>query len=259
MQPRLAVLAPTFLLLLVGLLAFGGRAALFITVGASGLAAFWVVMSGIIKRTLKLETVTYILIALVLLPLVVGFIVTQTSIADRITDTLYFDDSAEVRVTQWAVLNYLTLKNWLFGLPLSDLAALKYQIGLNEVEDIENFWLLLFLNLGAIGFAAFLSVFGAFLVYIARYGGGMYGWMLMVSALIIDSGSNSLGQKTNDLVIEVAFLMAMSGYKNYVRQRASQQVWRLPLRLGISARGQHEPRRVPPGPGRGLRPLRRVT
>ena len=152
MQLRFLVLAPAFLLILIGLLAFGGRTALFVTLGMSGLAAIWVVMSGIVKRNLKLEVIGYIVVAVLVLPLVTAIIVTQTSIADRIVDTLYFDDSAQVRVFQWNILNYLSLKNWLFGVPLQELTALKYQIGLNEVEDIENFWLLLFLNLGTVGF-----------------------------------------------------------------------------------------------------------
>jgi hypothetical protein len=151
-------------------------------------------------------------------PLLILVIVTQTSVADRIINTLYFDDSAQVRVTQWMVLNYLDLKNWLFGVPLADLEALKYQIGLDANEDIENFWLLLCLNLGMIGFVVFVVIFGCFLLHMARYGGGLNGWLLMVSALIIDSSSNSLGTKSNDLFIEVAFLMAMSGFKSYVRQ-----------------------------------------
>jgi hypothetical protein len=156
--------------------------------------------------------------AAIIVPLLILIIVTQTTIADRIIDTLYFDDSAQVRVTQWMVLDYLNLKNWLFGVPLADLEALKYQIGLDASEDIENFWLLLCLNLGAIGFVVFVTIFGCFLLHIARSGGGLNGLLLMVSALIIDSSSNSLGTKSNDLFIEVAFLMAMSGFKSYVRQ-----------------------------------------
>jgi hypothetical protein len=214
MQMRFLYLAASFPLLLIGLLAFGGRTALAVTVVMSGLAAFYILMSGIIRRNLKLDFILYILLAILILPVVVGIIVTQTTIAERIVDTLYYDDSAQVRVTQWTVL-----KNWLFGVPLLDLEALKYQIGLDAVEDIENFWLLLFLNLGAIGFIAFLFVFGTFLTHIARYGHGMFAWMLMISALIIDSGSNSLGTKSNDLFIEVAFLIAMSGYRDYIPAR----------------------------------------
>ena len=218
MRIRVIFAGPVIGLLLVGLLAFGGRTALGITGLFSTIAVFYVVAVGIIRCNLRLDFMMGILAAAIIVPLLIGIIVTQTTIADRIIDTLYFDDSAQVRVTQWMVLDYLSLKNWLFGVPLADLEAMKYQIGLDASEDIENFWLLLLLNLGAIGFVAFLIMFGAFLVHIARCGGGLNGWMLMLAALIIDSSSNSLGTKSNDLFIEVAFLMAMSGFRNYARQ-----------------------------------------
>jgi hypothetical protein len=218
MQIRVVFAGPIIGLLLLGLLAFGGRTALGITGLFSIITVVYVLAVGIIRRNLRLDFVMGIIAAAIIVPLLILIIVTQTTIADRIIDTLYFDDSAQVRVTQWMVLDYLNLKNWLFGVPLADLEALKYQIGLNASEDIENFWLLLCLNLGAIGFVVFVTVFGCFLLHIARYGGGLNGWLLMVSALIIDSSSNSLGTKSNDLFIEVAFLMAMSGFKSYVRQ-----------------------------------------
>jgi hypothetical protein len=105
----------------------------------------------------------------------------------------------------------------LFGISHENLDVLKYQIGLGGKEtDIENFWILMLLNLGAIGFTVFLIVFAGFLFYLGRYTGSMYGWLLVVSALIIDSGSNSLGSKSADLFCEVAFLMALSGYTGYV-------------------------------------------
>ncbi len=218
MQIRVAVAGPVIGLLLIGLLAFGGRTALGITGLLSIITAVYVLTMGIIRRNLRLDFVMGIMVAAIIVPLLILIIVTQTTIADRIIDTLYFDDSAQVRVTQWMVLDYLSLKNWLFGVPLADLEALKFQIGLDASEDIENFWLLLCLNLGVIGFVVFVVFFCAFLTHVARYGGGLNGWLLMVSTLIIDSSSNSLGTKSNDLFIEVAFLMAMSGFKNYVRQ-----------------------------------------
>jgi polysaccharide biosynthesis protein VpsF len=218
MRIRVIFAGPLIGLLLVGLLAFGGRTALAMTGLFSILAVFYVVTVGIIRRNLRLDFIMGVAAAAIIAPLLVMIIVTQTTIADRIIDTLYFDDSAQVRVTQWMVLDYLSLKNWLFGVPMADLEALKYQIGLGVSEDIENFWLLLFLNLGAIGFVLFVVLFGGFLLHIAQHGGGLYGWMLMLSALIIDSSSNSLGTKANDLFVEVAFLMAMAGFKNHVRQ-----------------------------------------
>ena len=218
MRMRFLYAAPIFVIMMVGLLEFGGRTALGITVVVSGLVAFYTLMIGIVRRNLKLDFVLAIVAAAIILPILVTIIVTQTTIADRIVDTLYFDGSAQVRTMQWVVLNYLTLRNWLFGVPLTELEALKYQIGLSGAEDIENFWLLLFLDLGGIGFVGFLVMFSAFLWHLARYGRGMNAWLLMFSALIINSSSNSLGSKSNDLFIEAAFLIAMSGYASYVRQ-----------------------------------------
>jgi hypothetical protein len=225
MRLRFSVMAPTLVMVFLGLLAFGGRTALVVAAVATCLLAGWIVLSGLVRRTLKLSAISYLVLAAIVLPLLIGYVMTQTTIADRIINTFYMDDSAEVRVIQWRVLEYMSLKNWLFGLPSQDVLALKYQVGITGVEDIENFWLLIFLNLGAIGFLTFLFVFGAFLAHIAKYGGGLYGWVLMLAGLIIDSGSNSLGTKSNDLVIEVAMLMAMAGYRRYrpiVRMSAPQ-------------------------------------
>jgi hypothetical protein len=213
MQLRFWIMAPSFVLIFLALLAFGGRTALVVAGVALCLTSSWIVLSGLLRRTLQLSTISYVALAAVTLPLLIGYVVTQTSIADRIVDTFYMDDSAEVRIIQWHVLRYLSLKNWLFGVPMDELLALKYQVGITGVEDIENFWLLIFLNLGAIGFLAFLLVFGMFLAHVANYAGGLYGWVLMLVGLIIDSGANSLGTKSNDLVIEVAMLMAIAGYR----------------------------------------------
>jgi hypothetical protein len=215
MRLRFWLLAPSFILIFLALLAFGGRTALVAAGVAVGLTTGWIVLSGLLRRTLQLSTIGYIILAAIVLPLLIGYVITQTSIADRIIDTFYVDDSAEVRIIQWHVLNYLSLKNWLFGISMDQLIALKYQVGITGVEDIENFWLLVFLNLGAIGFLTFLFVFGMFLVHVTNYAGGIYGWTLMLVALIIDSGANSLGTKSNDLVIEVAMLIAIAGYRHF--------------------------------------------
>jgi hypothetical protein len=222
MQLPFLVLAPSFVLLLVGLLEFGGRTALAVAIVMTGIAAFWITLSGLLKRNLKLSTMVYMILAAIGIPILVTLVVTQTHIAERIMNTMYFDDSAAVRVLQWRVLDYLTLKNWLFGVSMEDLIRLKYRVGLNEVEDIENFWLLLFLNLGSVGYITFLCTFFLFLTYIARVGGGLFGWLLMLSGLIIDSSSNSLGQKTYDLLIEVVLLVAMSGFNGWMRPKSAR-------------------------------------
>ena len=161
MRMRFLSAAPIFTVLLVALFAFGGRTALGMTLVASLGYAFYTLLSGILKRDLKLDFVLAVVFAAIFIPLFVTIIVTQTTIADRIMDTLYYDDSAEVRATQWAILGHLSLRNWLFGISMADLSFLKYQIGLGGIDtDIENFWLLTFLNLGIIAFIPFLFLFG---------------------------------------------------------------------------------------------------
>lgn len=218
MRMRIIVAGPIFAVLLVALFAFGGRTALGVTLVVSTLFAIYTLLAGIIKRDLKLDFVVAVLFAAIVVPIVIAIIVTQTTIADRVMDTLYYDDSAAVRTTQWAILGHLSLRNWLFGISLVDLAALKYQIGLGSIDtDIENFWLLTFLNLGAIAFIPFLLLFGGFLVHLARRTACLNGWLLMLSALMIDSTSNSLGVKSNDLFVETAFMVAIVGFKGFVK------------------------------------------
>jgi hypothetical protein len=121
MRIRVIFAGPIIGLLLVGLLAFGGRTALGITLLFSTVTVFYVLTVGIVRRSLRLDFVIGIVAAAIIVPLLIAIVVTQTTIADRIINTLYFDDSAQVRVTQWMVLDYLSLKNWLFGVPLADL------------------------------------------------------------------------------------------------------------------------------------------
>ena len=210
--------ASIFGILLLGLLAYGGRTALGVTLILTALMAFYSLMSGIIRRDLKVGFVLAVLAGAIVIPILLTVIVTQTSIAERIINTLYFDDSAEARTIQLKIFQHLTLPDWLFGMSRDRFAVLKLQIGLGgKTTDIENFWFLMLLNLGVIGFAVWSAVFLGFLYYLGRISRSMNGWLLVIAALIIDSGANSLGVKTNDLFLEAAFVIAMSGYAGYVR------------------------------------------
>jgi hypothetical protein len=127
----------------------------------------------------------------------------------------------------------------LFGVSLDRLAVLKYQIGLGSaMTDIENFWLLMFLNLGVMGFAVFLIGFGLFLVHMGRKVAHPLGWMLLISAILEDSTSNSLGVKSSDLFLMVACMVAMTGYPQTapalsLRRRAITTLRRTSERLGV--------------------------
>jgi hypothetical protein len=235
--------AALFTTLLIGLLSFGGRAALGTTLVMITIAAAVVLVRGIVNRNLSMGFVGAIAAALLILPPLMLMLITSTDIGERIITHMYLDDSAEVRSLQWLVLNHLNLHDVLFGVSPDRMGVLKYQIGLgNATTDIENFWLLMFLNLGSIGFVVFLIAFGLFLAHLGRTTAHPLGWMLMFAAILIDSSSNSLGRKSVDLLFMTACMIAMTGYPRTapatsLRRRAITTLRRTTERLG--ARPSH--------------------
>ncbi|HEX2943003.1 MAG TPA: VpsF family polysaccharide biosynthesis protein [Rhodopila sp.] len=233
--------AALFTILVIGLLSFGGRAAMGTTLLLLVGASFVVLVRGIVRRDLSLSFVGTLIAALLILPPLIILLVTSTDIGERIITHLYADESVKARDLQWLVLNHLNMKDVLFGVPMQRLDVLKYQIGLGaETTDIENFWLLMFLNLGIIGFMVFLVALGLFLAHLGRTVRHPLGWMMIFASILIDSTSNSLGRKSPDLVFMTACLIAMTGYAHAaspvlsLRQRANAGVQRASRRLRLS-------------------------
>lgn len=235
--------AALFTVMLIGLLSFGGRAALGVTLIMLSLAAAVVLVRGVVMRNLSIGFVGTIAAAVIILPPLLLIIITSTDIGERIMTHMYMDESADVRSLQWLVLNHLNLHDVLFGVPPDRLAILKYQIGLGQdTTDIENFWLLMFLNLGSIGFVVFVIALGLFLMHLGRTTNHPLGWMLLVTAIIVDSSSNSLGRKSVDLYFMAACMIAMTGYPRTapavsLRRKALTSLRRTTERLG--ARPSH--------------------
>jgi hypothetical protein len=233
------VKAALFTTFLVGLLSFGGRAALGTTVLLLLIAVAVVMFRGIISRNLSLGFVGTVAAAALVLPPMMLMLISSTDIGERILSHMYLDDSATVRSIQWLVLNHLNLHDVLFGVPMERLNSLKYQIGLGaETTDIENFWLLMFLNLGIMGFVVFLIALGLFIVHLGRMTAHPLGWMLLIGSIIVDSTSNSLGRKSVDLIFMVACMVAMSGYPRSapalsLRSRAVTTFRKTSERLGV--------------------------
>lgn len=223
MQMNSLLKAGLFTVFLVGLLSFGGRAALATTIILISLATGVVLLRGLVQRNLSTGFLAALGAGLLLLPPLLLVLITSTDIGGRIVSHMYYDDSVDVRNVQWLVLNHLNFHDVLFGVPPDRMDVLKYQIGLAaDTTDIENFWLLMFLNLGAMGFLVFLFALGFFVAHLGRLVDHPLGWMLIVAAIMIDSTSNSLGRKSIDLFMMAACLVAMTGYaRNAAPQTAS--------------------------------------
>jgi hypothetical protein len=221
---------------IIGLLSFGGRAALLVTCVMIVIATGVVLIRGMIRRDLSPGFVGAVAAAVIVLPPIVILLLTSTDIGSRIVTHMYMDDSVDVRNLQWLILNHLNTHDVLFGVPMQRLEILKYQIGLaSETTDIENFWLLMFLNLGVIGFFVFLISLALLILHLGRTTAHPLGWMLLIAAIIIDSTSNSLGRKSVDLLFMVACMVAMTGFPRNVSNLAAA-TWRRsqgPLAAGL--------------------------
>jgi len=129
-----------------------------------------------------------------------------------------------VRHQQWEVLDHTNFRDMMFGVSPDRMMELKAEIGLDAATtDIENFWLIMFLNLGVIGFGLYLIAFFAFMIHLGRSTKHPLGWVVLVTMIIVASTSNSLGRKCSDLDFLVACMVGLSGFAG---------VWRtVPARL----------------------------
>ena len=240
--------------LFVGLMSFGGRTSLFMTVLMIAAAGLFQLSAGLLTRRLSVGFLAAFIAGSVLLPTLFLVLTSMTDIGQRILTHLYFDDSAEIRVIQWHVLNYLKPSDFLFGISPDRIELLKFQIGLSKPGmDIENFWLLMFLNLGAFGFAIYTGALFLFLLHQGHRVNTPIGWMIVIATLLICSTSNSLGRKVPDLYFLAAVMTALGGFKLRLGQPlvkpAEPQVATDPLRrAGLPVRADGRVRALADGP-----------
>jgi hypothetical protein len=215
MNLRFVTAGACFVILSVGLLAFGGRAALLVTVSLLLLRVFVTfVRDMIIGRRVNGRLLGVLALAILVLGPLVGFLLTATPVGQRIAARAYYDDSAEVRVDQWRVFEKLNIQQAMFGTPA---AALAQRIGL---QGIENPFILVFLNLGIVGVPFFGAGLLAYFLYIRRAYPDS-GWLLG-AALLILSTSNSIGTKSPDLFMMTACAVSMKSYGRLGLTRAAR-------------------------------------
>jgi hypothetical protein len=192
----------------LGLIAFGGRAAM----AFGALSLCWFVAGAarraILRRTLRLRV-------MLLLPAAAGFglaaflAISVFGLGTRLEHHFYWDPSAQVRLDQWHVLALLDAQQLIFGAARQDVLALLEPLRLAYgVPVIENFWLLMFLSLGLLGFPIFLAGLACLLSWCARQGGGR-GLPMVLAVLATASTSNSLGRKSTLLLVLVAAALSM--------------------------------------------------
>jgi hypothetical protein len=214
--PRLAISRllsiASFGLLSIGLLAFGGRTALAVSILAVIFLAFRGIILGLAQRQISPRLVASVLLGTMLLPPLGYGVLNYTPIGVRITSHLFVDESAETRSVQWRVLDKISLQNELFGVPEDDIPYLIKSVDMDErLGAIENPWLLIFLKLGVIGCLIFACGFVPFLMLL-WFRSVVEGRLVLVAGLAVISSFNSVGVKSDVLFFFVAFIMCAPDY-----------------------------------------------
>ncbi len=234
----------------VGLLGFGGRAALVITVGLIAVRVVITLARDFLNGRINGRLLGTILIAVCLLGPLTTYLLTETPVGERIAARAYYDESAEVRADQWQVLSKISTQQALYGTPVPDLALIYEQVGL---AGVENPLLLVFLNLGIIGSPILVLGLVIYFLYL-RQAYPQSGWLLLAAAFIFFS-SNSIGVKSPDLFMMTACAVTM---KRQLEDR-SAQTRRMSRSQFVSLRSQSTGLTRDPSVGRAIMSLRKAA
>jgi hypothetical protein len=201
------------LIAIAALFSFGGRTAL----GAAGVLFAGLVAIDLVRYArqggLSYREITGGTAFLVLALGAIIALVASGVIGERIMGKLTWDSSAQVREKSIQVLYLIDRWQLMFGLSPSEITKIMLKAGINApYEAIENFWVLLVLQVGVALTALFTICLLAFLVRLALLGGVAIG-LSLVTFLIAASTSNSLASKTEVLVIVTAMAHLAAVYR----------------------------------------------
>lgn len=198
---RIRVFSKTVLvvILLISLVAFGGRSALVLSVAGLiplGCIGIKQTLSGKNVTLLKLILLTFAVLIVPLLVIGGLYVLINSDLGERIGSMSSFkDESASAR---WMVLHcfdYLSWHELLFGVSTSRMLDIVYRISLSyPMVDIENPWMLMLMYMGLILFPVWVALFAWFSVKLAQ-GGPMALKIYVIVYFLIASTSNSFGRR----------------------------------------------------------------
>jgi hypothetical protein len=203
-------------LLIAALIAFGERVPLALTIAALTFCYAARLNRKMLLRILRWrDTVPAIAAMFIGVPVVC--VVLAGGVTSRLGAHFYWDASAQVRMSEFAILSRLTPPELVFGCPRAELLALIEPLRLSAgVGALENFWLVMFTTLGLLCFPVFLFSLGGLLTWLWRRS-DCRGHMMIVTLIAAASTSNSLGRKSTLLVMLVVSVLATHRAKRVQR------------------------------------------
>lgn len=210
---RFAAKAAALAVCCVGLLAFGGRTALLATMAILTVLGMVALARDILRtRSVRAEVMALAIAVIVVVPLAMVWLATETSLGTRIVSRLYYDNSANTRVVQWRILEFLDNRELLLGTTVDRIDDIVARINLDDAFiGAENFLLIAVVNLGLLVAVVYLVGLFSFVASLWSRSPPL-GRVALLAMLIIASGSTSLATKSNQLFILVAELAAVAAF-----------------------------------------------
>lgn len=207
--------------LMLSLLAFGSRSALVLGVVFMMIWLVMVVVNLLYTRRLNIN---WVIISIPLLIAVVGIgigIAVWLELGSRIFETLFWDESAASRIESVLLVNELSTDQLLLGIGADGLDALESAHG--HWFNIENFWVVLLLQLGVIIFCLFAAGLLSIFFFLARKG-PLVVRLSVLAYLIAASSNDALSHKTPNLGIVVAMWIGATAVHRKENARFGQIV-----------------------------------
>ena len=150
--------------------------------------------------------------------------VLASGLGERIFANLAWDNSASVRLVALQALDHLDEFDWWVGVPPARIDEIALRLGLDpRFEAIENFWVVLLMQFGLVGFVPFLIGLGAGLVHAWRHAMPPLQLALPVY-LLVASGANTLAAKSVSLTLLMVAMAASAAWRQPALRPAARPV-----------------------------------
>ncbi len=233
-------------LLLLSLLAYGGRFGLLSSVLIYGLWALGRLAADALRGRFSYLQLTggSVLLTLGLAALVLGVVL--SGLGERIFASLYLDSSASVRLRVWSAYDFVNLEQLWLGISAREIDTVALRLGLDpNYEAIENGWIYLSLQMGLVFFAFWVLGFCCLVIWMLRQAPALAAVGVLVFLLNV-SANNALASKTVVLGMLVMYA-ATAGAQARITRRAEVTATQAAGRVG-----RYESRSASAGPAKGL-------
>lgn len=211
---RLPMLVHTVLISLfcLGLLSFGGRTSFLLTTLCLTAFCCWRGIGNLLRGRYGYLQITGGLVFVFVALTVIVAAVPMLGLGERIFTHMQWDNSADVRRQIWRALDFMSPGDILFGIAPEQIKEIIYRLTvLYGLDTIENFWLLMLMQMGAIGLGFFIAGLICGAIHLWRHNSAP-ARLALALFFVVASSNNSLASKNSALTILFATLTCAAAY-----------------------------------------------